>query len=474
MPKSLQYYWLVAKRWAWLVILGVVFCGGATFVFSKLTPPVYQASATLILNQKTFDSASDNFNTSVNALPTYATLITSPQVLDPVLAKHPGLTDTQLNAMVKVTPESNTQLIEIDVENTDPRLAEQLANEISLSFQAFANSQLPGSISIIPAEVPTDPIRPKVLTSTGAGAGVGLCLSLALIVIFEWFDDRLSNPQEVQDRLGIEVWGLIPELPKDQGNKRSKKRSVLTKGIRQLSANLDITQRITQPFKLLMITSALEGEGKTLVATKTASLLAKAGKRVLLIDANPLAPAVEQHFQLGKRVELARYRKTGTDTGKYLEGNLTENPNLCVLTAESFSADSLELVKDDSIFDYFKRAPFDYIILDAAPLLLWVDAQLLASYVEAIVLVIDASKTSRKAISRAHGLVKRLGTPLLGAVINKSPWMEFADVESRHPTAPRRTRMPEAPDSPPLPEQAPPHSNGVPVGQNQGGVDTRR
>jgi succinoglycan biosynthesis transport protein ExoP len=464
MHKPLQYYWLVTKRWAWLVMLGIVFCGGATFIVSKLTPPVYQATATLILNQKTATSASDNFNTSVAALSTYADLITSPEVLAPVLAKHPGLTQEQLSALIKISPQSNTQLIQVAVENTNPQLAEQLSNEISLSFQAFANSQLPGSISIIPAQLPIIPVRPKVLEYTGVGAGIGFCLALAMIILFEWFDDRLASPQEVQDYLGVEVWGMISELPKDKVNKRDKRRTALIKGFRQLTTNLDIIQRVYQPFKLLIITSALKHEGKTLIATKIASSLARAGKRVLLIDANPLAPAVEQHFQLGKRVELARYRATGADTGKALEGNLTEIPNLWVLTAQSFfSTDSQEFTWDASIFDYFKKAPFDYIIFDAAPLLSWVDTQVLASSVEAIVLVIDASKTSRKTVLRAQRLVKRLGNPLLGAVINKSPWIEFADIEPPHPIAPNRMMAPEASVPYLLPEEAPPRFNSSPI-----------
>jgi succinoglycan biosynthesis transport protein ExoP len=472
MQRPLQYYWLVVKRWTWLVILGVVFCGGATFMISKLTPPVYQATATLIVNQKTSASAYDNFTTSVGAVPTYAILITSPQVLTPVLAEHPELTSSQLSAMVSVTPESNTQLIQVAVENTNPQLAAQLANQISLSFQAFANSQLPGSISIISAQVPTNSIRPKVSEYTGAGAAVGFFLALALIVVFEWMDDRLSNLQEVQDRLELEIWGIIPEFPKDQGSKRNKNRSGLTRGFHQLSANLDITQRITQPFKLVMITSALEGEGKTLVATKTATALAKAGNRVLLIDANALAPAVERHFQLGKYVELARYREPGTDAGKILGGNLTDIPDLCILTPQSFPADSLEFPRDASIFEYFKKAPFDYILFDTAPLLSWVDTQVLATYVEAIVLVIDASKTPRKALVHAKKLIKNLGNPLLGAVLNKSPWNEFAGARS-HPAAPRGVRMPQAAASHPLSEDAVPRSNGSPAAYNQERADIR-
>src|SRR5437763_9838166 len=100
-----------------MVILGIVLCGSASYVITKHTHPVYQASATLIINVGTSTSPYENFTTSVQAVPTYAQLLTSPAVLNPVIERHPGLTLEQLMAMIIVKPQSNTQLIELDAEN---------------------------------------------------------------------------------------------------------------------------------------------------------------------------------------------------------------------------------------------------------------------------------------------------------------------------------------------------------------------
>src|SRR5437763_9213949 len=117
MQNPLSHYKLLVRRWTWLVVLGIVFCSGTTFVVSKLIHPVYQASASIVINIKTSTSAYDNFTVSELAVPTYAQLLTNPAILSPVVAEHPGMTLTELNAMMAVKPQSNTLLIELDVTN---------------------------------------------------------------------------------------------------------------------------------------------------------------------------------------------------------------------------------------------------------------------------------------------------------------------------------------------------------------------
>ena len=128
MKNPLNYYFSLAKRWAWMLILGTVLCGGASFGVSEAIPPVYQASTTLIV------TAYGKFIIFVRPVPMDAQLVTSPVVLNPVVERHPGLTLEQLKAMITVKPQPNTQLIELDVDNTNPQLATELANEVNQSF----------------------------------------------------------------------------------------------------------------------------------------------------------------------------------------------------------------------------------------------------------------------------------------------------------------------------------------------------
>ncbi len=154
MQSPLSRYTTIAKRWAWLIVLGIVICGGGTYAISKLKHPVYQASATLVLSVCTpSSSTSECINGSLTALSTYAQLLNNPVVLNPVLAQHQGLTLNQLNTMLSVKPQSNTQIIELDVQSTNPQLAMQLANEVSQGFSQYVNASYPATVRILPAQL---------------------------------------------------------------------------------------------------------------------------------------------------------------------------------------------------------------------------------------------------------------------------------------------------------------------------------
>ncbi len=429
MKTPIGYFRLLARRWAWLIILGIALCAGATYVFSKLIPPVYEASATLLIKScssasNSNSSAYDCLTASTGAVPTYAQLLTNPVILGPVIAQHPELTLKRLNSMISVKPQSDTQLIELDVDADNPRLAMQLANDISGSLTQVINTQLPGTVQVLPAEQPTDPIKPRPLQYTGIGALVGLGLALSLIFLFEWNDDRLANPEEVQELLSMETLAFIPRLSRFQRRKQAKEIPILAEEYRILCANLSVAQAL-KPFKLVVVTSTLVGEGKSTVAANLASFLAMTGKHVLLVDANLHHPALDQHFRLDNHQGLSNVLLDQMEVD--LDGQATGMPTLRVLTVGTASSHSAELLQSpltSQLFEDFKKAPFDYVIFDAPALLPVADTLILVSYIQATVFVVDVSKTSRRALLRARRVLDKTHTTVLGVVINKSRWSD--------------------------------------------------
>src|SRR5437667_11361592 len=155
MQGSLNRYLIIVRRWAWVIVLGVVVCGSITYIMSRLTKPVYQATVMFVVSTDTSNALS-----SIASVPTYAQLLTNPLALNPGVSNHKGMTLSQLNGMITVKPQTNTQLIELDVQGNDPRFAAQVANEVGQSYLQYANSQLPNSLEMLPAVVPSDPIKP--------------------------------------------------------------------------------------------------------------------------------------------------------------------------------------------------------------------------------------------------------------------------------------------------------------------------
>ena len=418
-------YLMLARRWAWVVVLGVVVCGGFTYIISSLTKPTYQATVLFVVH---VDTSSSDVTSSLSAVPTYAQLVTNPLVLSPVVAKHPGMTLKDLTAMIVVKPQVNTQIIELDVLSSDPQLSAQIANEVGQNYLQYANSQLQGRLQMLPAQVPTTPVAPNPLRDTGIGALIGLGLAVTLVVIFEWVEDRLRSPEDAQEVLAQDVLTVIPPMSKRQkpGGKGS---AALMEKYRMLAASLNTAQAI-KACKVVMVTSAVPGEGKSTVAANLATFLAMTGRAVLLVDANLHRPVLGQRFRIvnSRGLSTVLLEMSGSAPLE-VYGEETDISTLRILTSGSVLTGSAELLQSAQarrFFDHLQGAPFDYVLVDAPALLSVADAQILASQVQAVMLVVDASKTPRRVLQRTRRMLDRTRARVLGVALNKSPWRDDA------------------------------------------------
>jgi capsular exopolysaccharide synthesis family protein len=428
MQSPLIYYARMLRRWLWLLVAGSLLCAVGTYGVSKVLPPTYQASAVLIVNLKSSTSAYDNISASQLAATTYASLLTSSELLKPVVEKHPGLTLEQLSAMTSAKVQSNTSLISVTVSNSRPALAAELANEICESFADYANAQLRyassqpvDSVQIVPAERPVDPIRPKPSLYGAIGGLVGLGLALALIFLLEWLDDRPASSDEVRDLLDQEILTHLPRLSRRQLAVEREEVPLLAEAYRRLCACLNAAQA-RSPFKLLMVASSLGGEGRSEVVTQLALFLAMTGKRVLLVDADMRRPELHRRFAAGEEVGPNTFLECWEQfegQGTTLETTL---PTLRVLAASVQPARPVELLQAPrvaQVFQRFEASPFDYVLFDSSPLLPVADAQVLAMRVDACLLVVDQARVSRRGLRRARSLLASTGVRCVGLVLNR-------------------------------------------------------
>jgi capsular exopolysaccharide synthesis family protein len=158
------------------------------------------------------------------------------------------------------------------------------------------------------------------------------------------------------------------------------------------------------------------------------------GKRVLLVDADLRHPVLDQHFQLDNRKGLSSaFLENWPQVQSDLEGQPTEIPSLRILTSGVLPSNPPELLQSylaHQLFNYFRNTQkFDYIIFDTPPLLPVADAQIIASYVQATVLVVNASKTSRKVLQQGKQILNRTSTHVIGVAINKSQWPGYGELQ---------------------------------------------
>ena len=422
MGNLFRYYTLLAKRWMWMFVVCAIVCSSATYLISSFLRPIYQASAYLIIDVGA--SAHPSISDSLQAVPTFAQLVTIPTVLEPVVAQHPGLSSQDLLSMISVRPQTNTQIIELDVQTANPQMAAELANQVSQSFAHYANANTPGTVQIIPATPPALPAQPRPLQGAGIGAVVGLALALFLITLFEWIGNRPTSVEQIQKLVDAEILTLLPHSSR-------RTRQITAEKYHMLCAGLDVAHA-SYPFKLVMFTSALAGEGKSTVASNAAIHLARMGKQVLLVDLNIHRPALAREFHLPEQVGLTNVlARNGNPLLIERYAQTTALPGLSVLlagTQKMSSAEFLRTLTASQLFTQLKQSSFDYVLFDAPPLLAVPDTQVMASLVEALILVVDGSHTPCKALHGTRQLLWRMqATRMLGVVVNQSSWRDYTD-----------------------------------------------
>ena len=191
----------------------------------------------------------------------------------------------------------------------------------------------------------------------------------------------------------------------------------LTEGLNQLKTNLAFCGK---DIKVSTITSSVQNEGKSSVAFDLSKTMAEGGKKILMVDAD-----------LRKSVLAAKYHIQGIDKGlsHYLTGQAeiediiyeTETEGFYLSVAGPLSPDPTSLLDSDQFQKFIDkvREDYDYVIIDAPPLGVVIDAAIIGKYCDGAVLVIEQGVIKRKVVQDVIKQLKRGKVRILGAVLNK-------------------------------------------------------
>ena len=293
-----------------------------------------------------------------------------------------------------------------------------------------------------PAEPPPGQRTPQMPLNLTLGLFSGLALAIGYIVVSDRTNPSLRQPGEAM-RLGIPELATIPTLmtsfvdfvsiaaPKSDGDFNDSLTVIedntldddvpTTDAFRTLLTSIMFAgDRGEQP-KVVVITSVAAQEGKTIVASNLAIALARAGKRVLLVDGDLRHPSLHDKFSLPNMIGLGNLLQAGCDaTDAQFAVLQTSITRLSVLPSGSFTASPADLLFQPNLLALMNsyREHFDMIVIDSAPLVGLPDARLLGRASDGVVLVARANKTPRSAIVTA---CHRLGldhSRVLGVVLN--------------------------------------------------------
>ena len=223
--------------------------------------------------------------------------------------------------------------------------------------------------------------------------------------------------QAVPDRLGeIAAAGRVTIDPHIVS--ATAPTSPIAEQYRILRTNLQ-SLRLKPGVRVIVVTSAVHGEGKSVTSINLAMSLARQEKlRVVLVDADMRRSSVPKWLGLGARPQ-------GFSTALLRDGELDgcliqfQDPPLTVLPAGPTAEHPAELLESVALKRVIAtlRAQFDLVIVDAPPMLPVADAGILAAQADGVILVVRAGKTQRRAALQAHEHIKQMKARLIGCVL---------------------------------------------------------
>ena len=212
-----EYFGIIKKRFwiiALITIISAVVSGAVSFFVLK---PVYETKTTLMVdtnqNKETQIVTGDQFSVSQKLAVTYGEIIKSRTVLEPVI-NYLKLDETyeELASKINVSPVKDTQIISISVQDTNPKRARDIANQIPTVFtrQVKRITSANGVEVIDKAITPENPIKPNKLMNVAIAAVLGMMVGLFIVFLLEYMDNKIKTPQDIEKQLGLPVLGVIP------------------------------------------------------------------------------------------------------------------------------------------------------------------------------------------------------------------------------------------------------------------------
>jgi succinoglycan biosynthesis transport protein ExoP len=484
--RTLSDYLAILRRRVWVVVSAIVLVGVLAFARSSAQQKVFQANAEILLSRQTISSivtgvqSPDASSDPVRFAQTQAELARSPEVAQQTIVKAGvrGRTPTSLLLNSHVTPSVNADLLRFTVNDSEPEIARRLAQAYAEAFTAYRISlntrqladayrelqvriaqlraagqtttalyhELEGNAQqlrtlqllqtpdvVVKPATHSSQIAPRPVRAGLLGAGIGLLLGLALGFLWEALDKRVRSEDEIEDSIGLPILARVPPHPPgmrgglwmihDSENPHAD-------AVRRLRTNLEFAN-LDRKARMIMITSAIQEEGKSTTAADLAVALAQAGRDVTIVDLDLRKPTLAELFRLRPGMGLTDVVIGRTPLEKALvtvplpaAGSLADNRSdsvgsLRVLPAGTLPASPGQFIGTEALARLLEqlREQHSLVLVDSPPLLAVGDAASLSAHMDGIVVIARLERLTRGVLTRlAHELQSTTATKL-GVVI---------------------------------------------------------
>ena len=280
------------------------------------------------------------------------------------------------------------------------------------------------------AEFPIKPFKPNKQLNLLLAAVVGLFLGVGLAFFFEYLDNTVKTPEDVE-LARLPSFGMVPEISYDRKKRMEKgasypvelithahPKSMLSEAYRNIRTSV-LLSFSGKPPKRIAITSPNPAEGKTTTVVNTAIALSQTGAKVLIIDADLRKPRMHKVFNDENDTGLSNFLSGNADLESVIKK--TEVPNLSYIQSGPIPPNPSELIGSSLFKSMIETLSelFDHIIIDSPPILGFADSVILSVSVDGIILVVLGGKTPRETLQRAKEVLHQVNAKILGVVINR-------------------------------------------------------
>lgn len=265
----------------------------------------------------------------------------------------------------------------------------------------------------------------KQKTAFAAIAAIGGLLGVCLLVSYvEWRNRRVDGVDQVVAELGMRVIGTIPAFPSraalrsGEAGANQNWRFILNESVNSTRTMLLHTAR-TQQMQVILVTSAMQGEGKTSLSSQLATSMATAGLRTLILDCDLRNPSMQKLFDVPVAPGCAEVLLQEIDISDVVQA--TSVPNLWIIPAGQCNHRVIAALAQGHPIEALLnrlRGQFDIIIVDSCPILPVADTLLVAQHVDGVVFSILQDVSQLPKVQDASERLVQLNIPLLGAVVN--------------------------------------------------------
>ena len=279
-----------------------------------------------------------------------------------------------------------------------------------------------------PASIPAEPAEPRAALYLALAGAFGLISGVGVSLLRDKMDGSIRTPEDVEFYCEIPSLGMIPRILEDESPNGEehvtgpailqRPSSQFAEAFRALRTALLLSSPGAPP-KVIVVTSSLPQEGKSVTSTNIAAALAQAGRKVLLVDADMRRPTLHQHLGMRSPIGLSACLSGSTGSSSCAI-SFAAMPTLDVITAGERPPNPAELLASESMQSLLNqwRGQYHHVVIDTPPVLAVTDAVILAAMADCVVLVARSGQTGSQSLRRTRELLRSVNAKIAGAVVN--------------------------------------------------------